>query len=50
MKKYTIRKISCGHWIIILMSVSGVFISFKEIAHLETFGDVLVFMDVPVNA
>ena len=48
MDKFIVRKQNCGHWAIFFASeIFGIMVA-TEIAHLETFSDVLVFINVGV--
>lgn len=44
--KFVVRKQKCGHWGIWFITDIFDMYAAAEIAHLETFGDVLVFLNV----
>jgi hypothetical protein len=48
MRQYIIRKNkTCGHWVIFLTTFHPyAIVTFREVAHLETFGDVLVLCNL----
>lgn len=49
MKPYIIRKSrKCGCWQVFQIVKSGAYVYFREIAHFESWGDVLVFMNLKV--
>jgi hypothetical protein len=47
MKKFTIRKHPiCGHWLVFKKGEGESLVFFYEIAHCETFGDILVLINL----